>query len=183
MEITSKSPAKPDYKLVGKIKEAHGLRGEFYVLIFSGDSSWLSEITELQFRNPQNNEIHTFKKLKARAFKKGLIVSVEGVSDRTQAEKYHGFTFWIPESLFVTKPGETIYLSEIANFMIHDPQGKLLGQIVGFSTNGAQDLLIVQTEKNKSEIPFVAPFIKEINFEKKWIMMDLPEGLLNIEDL
>ena len=27
-------------KLVGKIREAHGLKGDLYVLIFSGDITW-----------------------------------------------------------------------------------------------------------------------------------------------
>lgn len=171
-----------DYKLVGKIKEAHALKGEFYVLVFSGDISWLPKLKDFQLQNPTTNEMIPVKKFKARAFKKGFILSIEGISDRTAAEKYHGFTFFISADSFVSKPGETIYLSEIENFFIHDPQGLVLGQIVGFSTNGQQDLLVVQGPKSKADIPFVAPFVKEINHEKKIIVMDLPEGLFDLED-
>lgn len=178
-----KSSEIPEYKLVGKIKEAHGLRGEFYVLIFSGDISWLSKLKELQLKNPATEEVKLFKKFKAKPFKKGFILAIDGINDRTEAEKFHGFTVLILASMFVSKPGETIYLSEIADFFIHDPQGVILGQIVGFSTNGSQDLLVVQGEKSKADIPFVGPFIKEINFEKKYIVMDLPEGLFDLESL
>ncbi len=177
-----KSEMNSEFKLVGKIKEAHALKGEFYVLIFSGDISWLPKLKEFQLQNPISNEIQLFKKFKARAFKKGFILSIEDVTDRTQAEKYHGYTFLIPAKMFITKPGETIYLSEIENFFIHDLQGLVLGQIIGFSTNGTQDLLVVQGEKSKADIPFVAPFIKEINFEKKYIVMDLPDGLFDLEN-
>ncbi len=178
-----KSAQIPEFKLVGKIKEAHGLRGEVYVLIFSGDISWLPKLKELQLKNPETEEVLSFKKFKAKPFKKGFILSIDGILDRTQAEKFHGFTVLIPAPMFVSKPGETIYLSEIADFFIHDMEGVVLGQIVGFSTNGSQDLLVVQGEKTKADIPFVGPFIKEINFEKKFIIMDLPEGLFDLENL
>ena len=171
-----------DFKLVGKIKEAHALKGEFYVLVFSGDISWLAKLKEFKLQNPITEELIDVKNFKARPFKKGFILSIDGILDRTAAEKYHGFTFHIPGDSFVAKKGETIYLSEIADFFIHDPQGLVLGQIVGFSTNGQQDLLVVQSETTKADIPFVAPFIKEINFEKKYIVMDLPEGLFDLEN-
>ena len=177
-----KSENSTEFKLVGKIKEAHGLRGEFYVLVFSGDISWLPKLKEIQLKNPATDEVQSFKKIKTKPFKKGFILAIDGILDRTQAEKFHGFTFSIPASLFVSKPGETIYLSEIADFFIHDPDGVVLGQIIGFSTNGMQDLLVVQGEKSKADIPFVGPFIKEINFEKKFIVMDLPEGLFDLEN-
>ena len=31
-------------KLVGKVREAHGLKGDLYVLIFSGDISWAKKM-------------------------------------------------------------------------------------------------------------------------------------------
>ncbi len=182
MALKAKTESSEEFKLVGKIKDAHGLKGEFYVLIFSGDTSWISQLKQIQLKNPITEEIQEFKKFKTKAFKKGFILSIEGIADRTQAEKYHGFTLSIPSKLFITKPGETIYLSEIADFFIHDLQGIVLGQIVGFSTNGSQDLLVVQGEKSKADIPFVSAFIKEINFAQKFIIMDLPEGLFDLEN-
>lgn len=169
------------FRLVGKIKEAHGLRGEFYVLIFSGDISWLSELKNFQLQNPQSQESFDFKKIKAKAFKKGFILSVEGIPDRTQAEKFHGFNFLIPNELLVSKPGETIYLSEIENFKVKDLTGVELGTITGFSSNTVQDLLIVEGPAGRAEIPFVEAFLKEINFEGQFLVMDLPEGLFDLD--
>ncbi len=171
------------FKLIGKIKEAHGLRGDLYVLIFSGDTSWLSHLKNFQVKDPASGKVFDLKKLKAKPHKKGFILTIEGISDRTTAEKYHGFHFMIPADLMVSKPGETIFLSEIENFKIRDLKGEELGEIVGFSSNGPQDLLIVEGPQKKGEIPFVAPFIKEINFEKKYLVMDLPEGLFDLDKI
>lgn len=170
------------FKLIGKIKEAHGLQGDFYVLIFSGDNSWLPKLTEFQLKDPATGELFLMKKSKAKPHKQGFILTAEGVPDRTAAEKYHGFHFLIPADLLVSQPGETIFLSEIQNFTVKDIEGKDLGKIVGFSSNGLQDLLLVEGEK-KGEIPFVAPFIKEINYQAKYLVMDLPEGLFDLDKI
>jgi 16S rRNA processing protein RimM len=169
------------FKLVGKIKEAHGIRGDFYVLIFSGEFDWLGNLKEFQLENPATKEKKILKLKKAKPHKKGFILTAEGIPDRTEAEKYHGFNFSIPTDLLVSKPGETIYLTEIENFTVQDPNGKTLGQIIGFSTNGAQDLLVVKHEGGQADIPFVDAFLKEIKFEEKIVVMDLPEGLFDLD--
>ena len=87
------------------------------------------------------------------------------------------------EDLLISKPGETIYLSEIKNFKLKDPDQKVLGEIVGFSSNGAQDLLVVESGGRKAEVPFVDAFIKKIDFKQQVVVMDLPEGLLDLENI
>jgi 16S rRNA processing protein RimM len=171
------------FRLIGKIKEAHGLRGDFYVLVFSGDVSWLKELKGFQLKDPVSGDVYDFSKVSAKPHKQGFILTIEGIIDRTEAEKYHGFHVLIPSDLLVAKAGETIYLAEIENFEVKDADGRLLGRIVGFSSNGAQDLLIVENKTSKAEIPFVEAFTKEINFEGKYLVMDLPEGLFDLNML
>jgi len=159
------------WKTVGKVKEAHGLRGELYILVFSGEVSWLPGLKTFQL-NSKSFEIQA-----ARVFKKGLLIKPKDINDRTQAEALHGQAFSIPEDLLVSKKGETIFLNEILNFQVID-KGQSLGPITGFSSNGAQDLLQVQTIWGPVEIPFVEAFIKDIDYVAKIVSMDLPEGLL-----
>lgn len=90
--------------------------------------------------------------------------------------------FYVEDDLFVSKPGEGIYLNEIKNFKLKDPEQKVLGEIVGFSSNGVQDLLVVEANGKKVEVPFVDAFIKKIDFKHQAVVMDLPEGLFDIEN-
>lgn len=168
--------------MVGKIKEAHGLRGDLYALVFSGDVSWSENLKDVYLKSQDGSQEKRFRVLRSKVFKKGLILSVEGVVDRNQSEALKGFLFHIPADLLVSKPGETIFLREIEGFEIRDLQQKVLGQITGFSSNGAQDLLLVEGAAGYGEIPFVDAFIKEINFKEKWILMDLPEGLFALDE-
>jgi 16S rRNA processing protein RimM len=170
-----------EMKMVGKVKDAHGLRGELYILVFSGDVSWLKKLQTLELRGKTATTTHSVEKVKP--FKQGLILKVPGVNDRTQAEALKGHEFYIPADIFVSKPGETIFLNEILGFMVKNVAQEDIGSVEGFSTNGAQDLLVVTTPAKKVEIPFVEAFIKKIDFKHKTIVMDLPEGLLDLESL
>ena len=166
-------------KLIGKIKEAHGLKGDLYALIFSGDISWSRELKQFHLaplEGPQNPTPYEVEKLKP--FKKGLLLKVKGVNDRTQAEKILGLGFYVPDELFISKKGETITLGEILQFGIVNSEGQLQGTITGFSSNGPQDLLVVINSRGEYLVPFVAPWIRDIDFDNKKIVMDLPEGLL-----
>lgn len=172
-----------EMKLVGKVKDAHGLRGELYVLVFSGDISWLKKMQNFELRSARTGEsvAHTVEKVKP--FKQGFIIKSPILNDRNAAEAVKGHEFYITSEIFVSKPGETIYLNEILNFTVKNPEQETIGSIKAFSSNGAQDLLVVETPKGPVEIPFVEAFIKKIDFKHNTVVMDLPEGILDIESL
>lgn len=169
-------------KLVGKVREAHGLKGDLYVVVFSGDISWVKKMKSFGLKAKDSDEIQTLTVEKTRPFKKGIIVKATEINDRTDAEGFEHMEFFIEESLLVSKPGETIYLSEIKNFKLKDLEQTVLGEIVDFSSNGVQDLLVVEAQGKKVEVPFVDAFIKKIDFKHQAVVMDLPEGLFDIEN-
>ena len=147
-------------------------------MVFSKDVSWAKDLKSCQI-----GEI-SYPVQKQKPYKEGLLLKVEGVEDRTAAEKLKGQMFFIPNALLEAEEGDTIYLSEIQDFAIIDSAGAELGRISGFSSNVAQDLLIVdKKEGGQAEIPFVDDFIVEINFEAKRIEMDLPEGIWDLASL
>lgn len=102
-----------------------------------------------------------------------------------QAEALKGKMFSIPEESLISDDGETIYLSEVLNFTLKDANSSFGGVIVEFSSNGMQDLLVVEKSdgSGKAEIPFVHELIVEIDFEAKQIEMQLPEGIWNLKDI
>ncbi|MBX2986557.1 MAG: 16S rRNA processing protein RimM [Bdellovibrionaceae bacterium] len=179
-------------KLVGKVKEAHGLRGELHVLIFSGDVSWLPRLKEFGLgalpprgEDPAADAVQKILKCqKAKPFKNGLIVKAEELTDRNAAEAVEKWGFYIADELLVSEEGEGIYLEEIRGFTVKDATQTTLGRIVDFSSNGVQDLLVLEKAGGgEAEIPFVDAFLKKIDFKSKTVVMDLPEGLLDLGKL
>ncbi len=174
-----------NYTHIGKVIDAHGIKGDIYCMIFSDDLSWLTKIKELNFKKPGSKNMtdvifKSYQIKKTKLFKKGFIATIENMTDRNQAEMLKGAELWLPKNLFVSNDGESLYLSEIKNFLVEDQVYGELGEITDFSTNGAQDLLILKKENEIIEIPFVKEFVVKIDFDLKRVFTFLPEGLLDI---
>lgn len=171
------------YVRVGKMKDAHGIRGELFVVLFAGEAEWLDKLKELRlvFENG-SGEPKTYQIKSARAHKNGLIVKTMEIKDRNEAETLKGLLVEIPESFLVSNPGEQIFLREILGFTVSTVAKGEIGKVVKFSSNVAQDLLVVATKKGEFEIPFVDAFVKKMDYKAGTILMDLPDGLLGEAD-
>lgn len=170
------SMANQEMRLIGKIKDAHGLRGDVFIIFFSKDYSWSDLIDELYVEDTP------YEVIKLAEHKDGLKVQLKGVTDRNQSEALIGKQIYLPADFFFTQEEDDgMFLTEVENFKVTDKTLGEIGTITGFSSNTAQDLLIVKTASGSEvEIPFVDEFVVEIDRENKTIQMDLPEGLLDI---
>ncbi len=167
---------------IGKVKDAHGLKGDLYIIIFSKDISWLKQVESFALAPVENEAKKTiFEIEKIKAFKDGVMLKPKNILDRTQAEFLKGQLFYLPAEIFESDEGETIFLREILGFTVIDQNDQILGPIKDFSTNTMQDLLVVElTSGKRVEIPFVEEFIVDLDFDNKKLHMDLPEGLLDL---
>lgn len=172
-----------NYLKIGKIIDAHALKGEVFVYIFSGDLSWSEESSEcvLSQDSDQCTSGQVFEIEKVTPFKNGLRMKFLGVNDRNQSEALKGSFLYLHPDTFISDEGETIFLREILGFQVLRVDGSVIGIIKGFSSNGVQDLLVIETTEKSIEVPFVEAFTKEIFYDKKQIILDLPEGMENLD--
>ena len=159
---------------VGKVKDAHSLKGELYIFVFSGDVFWWKKLKRAQIG------AEVFEVEKTRPHKDGLIIKFKSLQNRTQAEALRGRIFSIPSDFVVSELGETIFLNEILNFKLIDEKLGSIGKITNFSNNGAQDLLVIENLSGNFEVPFVEAFVKDIDYKKKEVFTSLPDGLVEI---
>lgn len=186
------------YRIVGRVKDAHGLKGEIWVVLFAGAADWLESMKdEGKFRLSKKESLEglSLEDLKefpikgARAHKNGVILMSTALKDRTAAEGYKGYFLAIPEEFLVADEGESYFLSEIEGFRVLEDKREI-GTITGFSHNGAQDLLQVTLvkgvrdgvkAKDVIEIPFVEELVFEVDDELQVIHVDLPNGLIEVQ--
>ncbi len=156
-----------DYQKIGKVTAAHGLQGELEVVLFSREKALLNAKYEYRLGEASH------RLLRFREKKDRFLATFDGVSDRTQAEKLKGSLLWLHSKHLQSQSGEAIFLRELEGFQVLDQTGRLRGVISGFSSNGAQDLLIV----GNFEVPFVEDLIVNLDWEKRQLHMQIPEGL------
>jgi 16S rRNA processing protein RimM len=163
------------------MKDAHGIRGELFIVLFAGEAYWLPKMTTLRLVPDAGGAAQEFPVKSARPHKNGFILKSNDIKDRNQAETLKGLIVEIPEEFLISEPGEAIYLREILNFILKN-DGVEVGRIVRFASNTVQDLLVVSTPKGEFEIPFVEAFVNKVNFKTQTIDMKLPYGLLGETD-
>jgi 16S rRNA processing protein RimM len=185
---------KDNLRKIGKLSHAHGLRGELYLNIYSGDYNWFKDVDEIYLES--KTQFKNYKVKSTRPHKEGVLVTLFDVDNRNQSDVLSGSEVWVNSDIFITEHDDNqIFLVEIEGFEVYDGEKKI-GKIIGFTYNGAQDLLIVSTESLKDsleeierkkelvveyEIPFVEQFIEDIDYDTKKIIMNLPEGLLEVQ--
>ncbi|MCB0357296.1 MAG: 16S rRNA processing protein RimM [Bdellovibrionales bacterium] len=172
---------KTNFYSVGRVKEAHGLRGELYVKLRSKRADWLEQIENVFLaKSEQGMEIKKFHLEKAKVHKEGLILKLKEISDRTQAEQCKGQFMLIPSSLLLTSDEKNYYFYEIQGFKVIDSKLGEVGVIKNFGSNGAQDLILVEGRFGEVDIPYIDEFIDKVDFKKREILMNLPEGLVEL---
>lgn len=173
-----------DFVTVGRVKDGHGLKGELFVTLFAGEAGWLPKLKTLRLTPPQGQagEAREFAVSSARVHKNGLIVFSPDIRGRNEAESWKGWMLEIPHEFLVSEKGEQIYLIEIENYKVVVSGKGEVGRISGFSSNGVQDLLLVDTVKGEFEVPFVEAFVDDIDYANETVFLTLPEGLLGETD-
>ncbi len=174
-------------KLIGKVHSTQGLRGHIFVLLKAENPPWIKKWKTLYLSSSENEETakQEYEILQKREHSKqgkdGWVLLLKDVADKNTSDTLEKQFVWIPESFLTSQKGEKIFLREIENFLVVDKERGEVGPIVGFSSNGPQDLIQIQTGLGIYDVPLVEPFIKKIDYDAKKIHMDIPQGLL--EDL
>jgi len=176
------------WHLIGKVHSAQGVRGQIFVLLFPETTPWIKKwktlvLSEIEHSLAPKKEYPIAKiQRHSKQGKTGFVLTLTHVTDKDVADSLAKRFVWIPSDFLKSQKGdETIYLKEIENFTVVDKERGEVGTIVGFSSNGPQDLIIVKTLKGNFDVPLIKAFIVKIDFENKKINMDIPMGLL--EDL
>ncbi len=183
----AKLELKDGFRRVGKIRAPHGIRGELFLISFSKNFDWLGDISKASLVTKEKDEsgklqevVHQFSIKKSKPHKVGYILRLEGLDSRTEAEAYTGALFQIPEDIFQKNESEHYYLLKLEGFSVKFANLEPEGIVVGFAHNGAQDLLIVRLDSKEVSIPYVQDFILDLNFEEKFILLDVPQDLLEL---
>ena len=180
---------------LAKVKKAYGIKGELFILPFTPKAKWIYNLSRFTLIKDEkmNTMMHynpsqpvldiktgssTFNIEYFKTHKEGYIVKFQGCNDRSEAENWCGAFVSAPLSSFTSQPGEEIYLIELKDFIVVNSDQQI-GPIVSFSSNGYQDLIQVKKDGYLYDIPFVKELLVKIDWQSKYVHMDLPEGLFS----
>lgn len=106
-----------------------------------------------------------------------IIMELDGITSVNEAKKLIECKIFLKrEQLGDISEGE-FYLVDIIDMEVITEDGEKIGKVCDVFTTAAHDIYVVQDGENEIMIPAVDEFVKEVNFEKKIITVNLIEGM------
>ena len=168
------------------IAAAHGIRGEVYLKFDEAlgsaalknlltekkitlcSSQYAKSVDESAHLAPATSSGHGFVLEKMRHHKQGLLLKLEGVDTRTQAEHLVGWQ-WQAEKI--------LGLPELQSYQLLNKQKQLLGLVEDVRVYKDCVWLNIKTAQKTFLVPFVNSLVLHEDKLAKKIYMDLPAGL------
>ncbi len=168
-----------DFIEIGYISKAHGIKGELKAVLDVHDvSDYLNRKNLWLAKKPGAPQPYELKKFQPTG--KQCILAFKDIHTRNDAEALQGYTLLIPQSELAPLEEGQYFFFEILGFSIRDKQKGELGKVDDILEGGLQDLIVMRYKNKEVLIPAVDEVLLEVDKEKKEVLVDLPQGLLEM---
>ena len=160
---------------IGYIAKNHGLKGEVTAVL----SEDLSKAIDTVFLEINHNLVPYFiKQLSGTSTR--AVIAFEDVNTVEKASSLKGSSIYLPKTMRPKLKRGDFYDDELTNFTVEDRNLGLLGNVIEIIESGSNKLLSVVKDSSEVLIPVNGPFIQSINKTAKKIIVELPEGFLDL---
>ncbi len=162
--------------LMAEITGVHGIKGDVKLRLFGENAKLL---TKHDMLDDQGQTLCRITHL--RGSDTAAIATIEGLADRTQAEKWKGKKLYLPRDILpAIKKKNTFYHVDLMGLEARHTDGSVLGRIIGVANYGAGDLLDIKPAKGNSFfVPFRDEYVPVVDIEGGFVTIDPPPGLLD----
>ena len=145
-----------DIVVLGRLADPYGIRGWIRLIPYGDDPlSWGSMPTWWLAHEGESWREVALKGLKRHG--EGLVVSLEGIADRTAAESLKGTLIGAPRAALPAAGEDEFYWADLIGLEVVNTAGERLGTVAGLIETGANDVLRVVDEAGGERLlPFVA---------------------------
>lgn len=157
--------------IMGRIVAAQGLQGWVKVQAFT---EYLDSLLDYHtwYLGKDKHPWREFKVLECNVHTKVLVAKLEGIADRTAAEKCKGMLIAVPRSSLPEKSEDEYYWSDLIGMKVVNLQDAELGMVESLIETGANDVLCVRNENGEILVPFLAQVVQQVSMKEKLIRVD-----------
>lgn len=167
-----------DCFILGSITRTHGNKGGL-VLVVETDQADHYRKLESVLLNINNELIPFFIQNLAVLKQDQFLIHLEDVGQE-EARKLLGTEVYLPLSTLPKLAGKNFYYHEVEGFAVSDKNAGHIGTIDHVMERPVQPVFVITQGEQEIYVPAVNEFIVEINRAKKEVILDCPEGLLDI---
>ena len=167
-----------EYFKIGKIVATHGFKGELLLLHELGKKTSLKGLKALFLEEKKGSFLPWFIEFTRIKSEKELYIKLEGIDAKEAATPVLQKEIWLPENDFKKYAAKTAPAGMLGFEVIHE--GRSLGNIKELIEQPHQMLCRLEIGGKEVLIPMHEGSLKKIDLKKKQVVVELPEGLLDI---
>ena len=171
---------KDDCFYLGKIAKKFSFKGEVLIYLDT-DEPELYENMESVFVEFNKNLVPFFIENSSLHKNDFLKVKFEDVDTEADADEIMGCEIYLPISMLPKLDGNKFYFHEVIGFEIEDQRLGVFGKIVSINDSAAQPLFeVLKDNVTQILVPMIDEFLVKVDRENKKVVMNLPEGLVEM---
>ena len=180
----------PAFVIVGRVRKAHGVRGELVVEPISDEpdaifaSGRRFSVGDAEGRPDTRGT--TVEVVSARPFKDGFLVTFAGIGDRNAADLWRDRYLLIPETELPAPADDEIYLHDVPGMRVELPDGTVVGRVItvwelpqGLVLDVARDAPGAGKPASTVMIPYDERTVHAVDRDERRIVVEVPDGLLD----
>ncbi|MFI5311568.1 MAG: ribosome maturation factor RimM [Gemmatimonadales bacterium] len=171
---------------VGCIRRAHGIRGELVVELLTdtpdavfapGCRLFAGTAAAVLWRDPETGSERELTVRSSRPFKDGLLITFDGIADRTEAERWRGRHLLAPFSELVPPDAGEVYLHELEGMRVVDASGADVGLVSAWNRLPNGILLEIAGGRGTVHVPFNEAFVRVVDRAARRLTIEIPDEL------
>lgn len=178
-------PITPEHLVVGHISKAHGTKGELFVMPLTDRPDAVFTPGSELFLGDDEGAVSADASIvvveSARSFKRGWLLKLQELDDRAEAESLAGLYFLLPIDALPPLDEDEFFYHELLGLRVETVDGAVVGRVREVFDTEPHHLLEVEAPDGKARlIPFAERIVRDVDREAKRLVIDPPEGLLDL---
>jgi 16S rRNA processing protein RimM len=166
---------KPSFVVTGRVIKPFGVLGWVKVEILTTNPLRFQTGNTFVLEGKERGERLLLEE--ARESPGALLVKFQGLENREQADKLSGRMLMVTPEEVGEAPPESVWEHQLLGMEVFTRAGRRLGEVTEVMETGANDVLVVQGEK-ECLIPMISEVIAEIDLQRGTITIEPLPGLL-----
>lgn len=169
---------KSDCYYLGKITRTHGLAGNVILKLDTDQPEFYNKLEGI-FVEINGLLVPFFVEKQQWSKDNSKIISFKNVTLQ-MAEQTVNKNVFLPLSTLPELNGNQFYYHEVVGFEVKDVEGNSAGTIKEVNDMAPQHYFVLDLSGKAVIVPVIKDWILEVNRDKKFIKVELPEGLLDV---
>jgi 16S rRNA processing protein RimM len=165
--------------VVARAVKTRGLKGEIVADLLTDFPERFADVSQLIAVGPDAKRIAV--ELEQHWFQKNrVILKLKDFNSIEASSALIGYDFAVPEADRVQLDEGSFYDWELEGCIVNTVAGKQVGTVTGVLATGGVPLLEIKDAEREYLVPLAGAIVTEVDIETKRIVIDPPEGLLEL---